>query len=379
MRVYLDERLFESEGVDPLGIIELIGHARDGRHRILLQPAFRDQDTQDLPRNKWMRGQEERLRRQLARLLETSASAASSGDPGAPRITVIDSEQSDWTAGRLAVLDALRLLRTPLKVLVENRRNDWLFLLAMVDEAHRRALRAAEQERWLEVDNGGGIDDLAKRLRDFCSSTTKDSAWHIERLRTWVMFDRDAAEEDPRQPSPVSRHLLDLCCEDVLQGPWPFPVLQLSRRTIESYLPLEALAARGSAKNGVDRLSALRRLRDEHPTEAFAYNMKEGFMKDARAIRKDKRGSLKQRWEATTLAEERHAQIPTNELPGAWCTLPTEIVADLLFGFGADVAKLFDRCDAEPRWEEQFQQEYDRGPPHQRSRTEIATQILELI
>ena len=223
MRVYLDEGLFESEDVEPMCIIEIIGLARDGRHRILLQPAFRDQDPRDLPRNKWIRGQETRLQRQIAGVLETSAAAASMSTPHAPRIKVIAGEQSDWSEGRLIAGDALRMLRTPLKIVLENRDSDWRFLLAAVQEAHRKALLEARHKDWLDVENGGGIDDIEKHLRTFFSSTTKDAAWHIKRLRMWVMFDRDAAKEDPRQPSSISRDLLRLCCNDELHGPWPFP------------------------------------------------------------------------------------------------------------------------------------------------------------
>lgn len=378
MRVYLDEELFEAEDVDPVCIVQLIGHARHGRHRILLQPAFRDEDERRLSRNTWLRNQEARLQRRLARLLETSASAASMSTPGTPAITVVADDQSDWGAGRLTATDALRLLEAPLRVLVENRDSDWHFLLALVDGAHRRALREARAERWLEVENGGGIDDLAKHLRAFFSSNDRDVAWHVQRLRTWVMFDRDADGEDPRHASRISDELARLCREHGAMGPWPFPHLQLGRRTIESYLPLEALDGRGSSPSDIQRTRALRRLRDEHPAEAFGYHMKEGFVKDARTLEKRERNERRQRWRSAATEDARRAEIP-DELPHAWRTLPAEIVADLLFGFGKDVAKTFEACDTESHWDDWLAREFDRGPAQQPSRAEIATQILELV
>jgi hypothetical protein len=384
MRVYLDEGLFESSTADPVCIIELIGMAGDGRHRILLSPSFRDRDERNLPRDRWIGRQEEHLRQRLAQLLVVSASEASMSALDVPRITVIDGDQSDWIAGDLCMADALRLLRAPLRLLVENRRSDWAFLLAIVDGAHRRALRDAEHKNWLDVQHGGGLGEIKDRLRNIVAPAAKDAGWHLERLRTWVMFDRDADVEDPRRPSRDSNEVLELCRSDELHGPWSFPHLQLGRRTIESYIPLEALAARDGAGDPaspkVARRKALGDLREEHPISAFAYNMKEGFMKDARTVDKRDRATLRKQWQSAASPEDRHPMVPPGEaLPEAWRALPTEIVAELLFGFGKDVAEAFEQCDAEPRWEEWIRREYERGPDGQPSRLQIATQILELV
>lgn len=379
MRVYLDEGIFESSTADPLDIIELIRRAKGGRHRILLSPSFKEHDERDLPRIRWLAGHRQDVRQRLTQLLLLSASEASKSASDVPRIVVTDQECSDWETGKLSAPDALLLLQSPLKAIVENRRADWSFLLAMVDPVHRRALRDAVREKWLDVESAGGIDEIVVRLRDLSGPAAKDTAWHIGRLRTWVMFDRDAHVEDPRRPSTSSDQALGLCQNESLQGPWPFPYWQLGRRTIESYLPLESLQNQPSAKNGSDRLSVLRRLRDQHPPEAFAYNMKEGFMKDAHAIKKEDRGKLRDRWEATDSAEDRLDQVPREELPEAWRALPSELVAELLHGFGRNISHAFQQCDDEPLWEEWFRQEYERGPAEQPSPTEIAIQILDLV
>lgn len=176
---------------------------------------------------------------------------------------------------------------------------------------------------------------------------------------------------------------MELCRGDQLHGPWPFPYLQLSRRAIESYIPLEALDAREGAgvANGTKaaRVKALAELRQEHSSRAFAYNMKEGFMKDARTIEKRDRAALRKQWQSTASAEDRQRLVPGEALPEAWRLLPTELVAELLFGFGDDVAEIFEQCDVHPRWEEWVQGEHDRGPTGQPSRAALATQILELV
>lgn len=380
MRVFLDEALFEGEAAeDPLPLTSLISLAREGRHRVLLHPAFRPDDERELPRNRWLGERDQRLRSRLTELLRISALEASTDRPEAPRVTVVDGETSDWAGGRLCATDALKLLRAPLRILLENGRNDWSFLVALVDRVHRQALRRAEREQWLAVHNGNGIGGIKKSLEMLTDSTSRDTGWQIERLRTWVMFDRDAHPDDPLAPSRTSTEVRQLCGHESLQGPWPFPYLQLPRRTIESYIPVEALDGRASLENGVDRLAALGRLREQHVAESFAYDMKQGFIKDT-GLQKPRRHELRQQWRGTASIEQRRALTPHDELHETWRALPAELVSDLLFGFGSDVAELaYGKCDAEPLWDEWFLREHARGPEGQPSRADVATLVLELI
>ncbi len=109
------------------------------------------------------------------------------------------------------------------------------------------------------------------------------------------MFDRDARPDDRSEPSEESDRLRVLCAE--MARPWPFPGHQLGRRTIENYLPLEALRAWAESSDGVERARRRRQV------EAFAssdfgakrracFAMKEGFLKD---VAKDVREDFKQR------------------------------------------------------------------------------------
>lgn len=379
MRVFLEESLFEGTGADdPLPLIGLVSFARQGRHRILMRPAFRENDERDLSWNRWLLQRDERVRAQLTQLLRVSARDASTDRPGAPHITVVEGDLSDWDHGRLSVDDASSLLRAPLRVLFENGRTDWSFLLALVDGMSRETLRDAEKQQWLEIKGVGGIGELKKWIEDLLLSTQRDSSWNIKRLRAWMMFDKDADPSEPREASKTSAELVQLCLDSDLHGPWSFAHLQLARRTIESYLPLESLRSISNLGNGVDRSAALKALREHHPEESFAYNMKEGFIKDSGIPKKD-RHKLMEQWKRTHAVVDRLALTPSAKLPEAWRALPEAIVSDLLFGFGSDIAKGFEESETEPKWEGWFAHEHARGPIDQPLRSDVANTLLELI
>jgi hypothetical protein len=61
--------------------------------------------------------------------------------------------------------EALALLGRPLRVLLENGRNDRAFVLAFADRASHDALRKAEREGWIVFETAGGIGELLVRIR----------------------------------------------------------------------------------------------------------------------------------------------------------------------------------------------------------------------
>ncbi len=109
---------------------------------------------------------------------------------------------------------------------------------------------------------------------------SKETTTWIRRLRSWVMFDRDAHPDDPAQPSATSETLRDLCA--LMTRPRAFPGHQLGRRTIENYLPPEALST--WAESGDARPERRGRVAAFNSTDFGAarracFAMKYGFVK----------------------------------------------------------------------------------------------------
>lgn len=374
MRVFLSEDLFEEGCSDLLGIIGLIELARSGRHRMLLRPSFVLDDERDLPRNRWLRERDARVRDQLCGLLAVSARDASVDGPQTLEITVTAVAQSCWDEPlALTLADAKQFLGMPLLLLLEDHDNDWRFLRALCPPQLRSELDRAHAEAWLRV-GGGGTGNLKKRLAAWAVGREAGNPGSQQR-RAWLMFDRDAARDDPLRPSEVSEELRRTCEE------LGVPHRQLARRTIENYLPLEVLRPEGSSRRDSfrARVDALSVLREQHPREAFALSIKEGLLKDS-GLEKRQRKPFRDRWKAAESSEQRREIFAEvfDRMPAAWQMLPEQLRADLLDGFG-DRAEAFARCDSEPDWEDRFQAEYDRGPDHQPSRETFASSLLGLI
>lgn len=360
MRVQIAEDVFDAAA--PLEVSELIGIARHGRHDILLSPTFYRDDERDLPRMRWLNAQSAAMRNQLMGILEIAAERASRRSPRMPTIRVIAGSVSRWADGMLTVDDALAFLQAPLRLLLENKNSDWQFLLAMATSPARTELEDARTRRWVEIE-GGGLGELKKRILEMMAHRAK----HQERYRTWVMFDRDA-DVDPREASRESRDVAKLCRDAEL------PHLQLGRRSIENYLPVEAMRGRGR----VGQRDALMRLREQHVAESFCYSMKQGFIKDA-TLPGPERNRIYGQWKDTEDASALGALVPTDALPDIWRSLPADLQGELLFGFGDKVGEEFQRVQTETNWEEWFTREYSRGPAGQRDAHDVINEILELL
>jgi hypothetical protein len=376
MRVYLSESLFENE--DRLGILRVVLEACSGRHHVLLRPSFARDRDEALPSSRWLLGFDEDMHERLASLLEASAELASRRSSSSPSITVIVGPHSHWELGHLALVDAIGLLRQPLTLYLENKTSDWQFLLALANSALRSELKAAAggDSPSLRME-GGGLGELKKRIDELIAAA--EGGNHLPRLRAWVMFDRDADADDPVQPSKESGAVKEKCSATQLQHPWAFPHVQLGRRSIENYLPLEALRAKCRYGERVAQILALSCLREQHGEAAHAYSMKEGFIKDARSLSGPERNGLQRAWEHPPPGSDRAQLVPVEQLPATWRALPPNIRGELLFGFGPSIADEFGRAETEPRWDDWFRREYDRGPSGQAHPDDVINQILELI
>lgn len=359
-----------------MSILHLLLEARFGRHNVLLRPTFaRDLDS-DKPSTQWLRSFDDDMRERLAKLLEASAELASRRSTDSPSITVIAGVESHWRRGELSLSDAASFLRQPLKLYLENKTSDWQFLLAMANSALRRELKQAAAKDWLTTE-GGGLGELEKRVDELIAATEAGS--HQSRLRSWVMFDRDADCDDPRNCSKDSDAVKQKCSSAALQGPWSFPHVQLGRRSIENYLPLEALRARYPYGERDTQIAAVERLRTAHPEAAFAYSMKEGIIKDASTVPGKERNDLYHKWRNPPEGLARDELLSADRLPILWQALPSSLRGELLFGFGNSIADEFGQAEAEGRWDDWFRREYDRGPVGQPRPDDVINQILELI
>jgi len=371
MRVLIEQRFFAGPDALSLQFLEVFALARDGRHTLLTRPLFGSDDDSLI--EAWLAAQPEPIAQEVRLVLKQGMVNAAKLPAGAAGITLTNAVDSDWKLARFRLCDAVRLLRKPLGLLLEHRRTDLNFLLALAPPTYRQELRSALDNGWIEVLNGGGLGDmqaLIEELQDDASASITRKA-HL--LRLWVMCDRDSAPNDRSQPSPSSERIRTLC-EDVSQSgrwPWSLSYHQLGRRTIENYLPAPLLRLWQDAPHGDERtrrrraVDALCELRKTRPSAAHQLNMKRGFFGDlAPEIQKQIR--------ETGRAPQDH------EFDPLFRGISDPIRKALSQGFGKDIAQLFVRdC---PGFEESFRTEFDRGRrDHEPSRMAILDSLFARI
>lgn len=214
------------------------------------------------------------------------------------------------------------------------------------------------------------------------------------------MFDRDAHSSDPRQPSTTSEKLRGHVAS--MQRPWPFPGHQLGRRTIENYLPFEALDAWAEGGKASDRT------RRRQQVEAFkssdfgsvrraCFNMKVGFEKD---VAQEVRDELSQRRKAQYKPKRQPRQLlprnpPTShrgiarqavrwlketELPAVFQGMRNEAFRNRLNrGFGTAIATLF-REDSDSKIDDVwFHRVFDGDPAAQAWRKRLVESLWSVL
>ncbi|WP_437296546.1 hypothetical protein [Sorangium sp. So ce426] len=282
----------------------------------------------------------------------------------AAKLRVQPIAESRWEDGVLTPEDALRAMYTPLWLALENGRNDLQFLRRILEGRDRAELDRCIAEGLVEIPLGGGTGELAAfltRLKEPDGAT----GW-IRRLRSWAMFDRDAHPSDRRLPSKESEDLHGHVA--AMQKPWPFPGHQLGRRTIENYLPFEALDMWVEGGKGHDRTRRRQQVEafksaDFGPTRRACFSMKDGFEKD---VAQEVRDELNQRKEKQyKLKRQRRQLLPRNppqnqraiarptvrwlketELPVVFQGMQNEAFRNRLNrGFGRNIADLY--CEDE--------------------------------
>ncbi|MBN2798328.1 MAG: hypothetical protein JXX28_04210 [Deltaproteobacteria bacterium] len=187
-------------------------------------------------------------------------------------------EDLDSQRGRLSPEDAFRLLALPLELLLENERGDWHFVRRLAQPAQRRLLDEALREGWLLPRQGGGLPELTKALKALLPPEQQPDLQRFRRLRTWVLFDRDATKTDASRPSSQSVAARKACVAlSEVPDPWRFGWTRLHRRHIESFLPDVVLDAwaHDQKEDVQDTVQALLELRKTDPAQAASWNMKQ--------------------------------------------------------------------------------------------------------
>jgi hypothetical protein len=368
MRVLIDQSFFALPPARSLVFLEIFALARDGRHHILTRPSYGP--TRNEPLGVWLAEQSSAVGVEIRRILERSLIAAPSLPKGASTIAITTETCSDWKKGRLVLEDAVRLLRMPLGILLENRRNDFRFLLMLAPPAQRRDLQSAMDAGWLEILQGGGLPEIEAMLDELDMDCTSDI---VRLLRLWVMFDKDSHPDDRCRPSEKSENVKRICDAFAEACPWPLNYCRLGRRAIENYLPAQLLRRwqsfdfpdrqirRREQEQRRRRIDALCRLKDMNPAAYWQFNMKNGL-----------KGDLAEK--ALKQIKEQGQPVRDEDLDPLFRRLGDGLRDGLAEGFGRSVSALFAIDD--PSCESWFQTEYDRGPPDQSSREDILSSLF---
>jgi hypothetical protein len=356
--------LFEQDAIDDLDLLECFALAHNGRHILVYEK------TLDTKTEHWISNQSSNLQEKLRQILSHSKIRASRMPDEAPKITIIAGGTSEWPNARLCLHDATRLLREPLHILLENAINDLAFLRRLAPTAHRNDLDRAISRGWAIVDNAGGIDGI-KQIIEGLRQLEDSSQGRFQRLRYWIMFDRDSDEADRSKPANKTKVLADKLAEQKPDDPWTVSFYRLERRAIENYLPTQALQR---ATSGYERTAcdALERLRLRKHNAACQYNMKSGLLGDNNPLKKrleSQRSKL--RANLTDLAQ----QFVDNDCDKLFRGCGDQDRAALAYGFTKDIADCYVN-DQAPAFERDLQAEYERGN-HDLTREQILESLLQ--
>lgn len=266
------ESLFRDPPDEAL-LIALLRQGVSGRHRLRTRPAFKAGSPPAV--HAWLGTLTANLRETAALAFERGQQAPSYAAASEPIIEVGDVAHSVWTRpprnepSRLTLQDAHDLASRPLRLLLENARNDFGFLRKIVPESWKEQLARAISRRWIEP-SGGGIDEMRKVIEQ---QLARDD---LLRLSSWAMFDSDARRRGV--PSESAKKNRSVCERTGVS------FCQLERRAIENYIPRESLynwADRGRSSLRRDRRGRVDAYVGMRPPERrHFYNLKEGFKGD---------------------------------------------------------------------------------------------------
>lgn len=311
MKVLIHDAVFAPAAANAEDLVELVLFARRGLHRLVVldepSPYFDAWLTATHQTEHW-------------RAVSGNSARAGAQNPlvHAIEVDVVGSNDTRPMAPRVDVHTAVRILRQPLRILIENGINDANFLRALASLDGRCAtLKKLEEEGSLEFEHGGGLPDMCVQM------AAKVRNPH-DRLRRMVIFDSDALA--PGRPSDKANELSSLCVRNRVGHH------QLARRAAENYLPPPCIGEWGARQSEVTKRQA-RRWCNLTPTQRHHFHMREGLAKDEE---NPMQGYLDRRRDLTTGVD-------------IFAGLADETRAVLRQGFARALRPLFD--GDRPEWE----------------------------
>ena len=274
MIALLRDELFAGEETDDLALLALLGEQR-GRYKVRLEPAYRPRGKTAFHR--WLAAQSPRVQETIHLVLELGLKEREFRVPhGEPKVIVERRAAPVWPDSfvdgpvRLPLEVAKDLLTQPLRLLLENVRNDWGFLKKVAPSVWEDRWSRAIEKRWIQPESGGGVTEIPNIIREQIAED------HPRRLRTWVMFDSDGRQDGHR--SGESQRALEACQE------WKISHHPLRRRAIENYIPRDTLfdwARRQRRELREEKLECVRAFCSLTAEQRHYYNLKGGFKADS--------------------------------------------------------------------------------------------------
>ncbi len=304
MRVVVEAELFRTDHLDDVhhaNLLALFHLGKMGPHTIEVEP------RNDPRFRAWLDAEGIRTRQMCELAIEQAQKRLARRRKRKIHVARVD--RPSWQDLRLPLDVALRVLKRPLVLLLENTRNDRNFLETITRLFPGFDLRKRIEQREIDVQTAGGSDNkmwLENRHR-----TPEELA------RLWVLSDsdsrrpwRDAGKEMYQHLSSSARELSQACAKHHV------PLHVLTRRSIENYLPL-ALLYDWSCLRQEQRNTLYDAFTKLSPAQRHHYKVKDGFAQD----RKD----------------AAHAQKVGDLYEG----VPEEVMTALDRGFGDKIAELF--------------------------------------
>jgi hypothetical protein len=261
--VTLEDGLFADKSLNPLLLLSIFRHGFEGRHIVLTDPLYPAKGSH---LEAWLKARDADVGDLVIEALDRSRKAYGNVST-VMEVRVENRQQSQWTSTPplLAPDDAALLMALPLHLVLEDRLSDKYFLLCVLPRPKRAELQRALAQGWCRAENGGGLGNMRRYIESL-----KDEP--AERLRTWFLFDRDTeASGDPSRQS----LLLKTDCER-----HSLPHHQLSRRSIENYLPPIALdwwSGRFRRNEYAERRDLVQGFKAMTPEQRHHCDMKERF------------------------------------------------------------------------------------------------------
>lgn len=385
MRIILDRALFDVRSdAEAMDLLHLLGTAVRDRHdhALLTNPIYAPGDDNgeiDIWLSKHVY-EANAFRGLLIKGIQVAAGPRSQPDrdkatlqtwhlPGPIAIRVERRPESDWRRRLLTLADAAALLREPVHLVLENTRTEPAFLRHLAGPMDGATLLTLLDQPGRVEMHGGGSGEAKKWISALTNGGPTPEKW-CRMLRAWVLFDRDAADDDALAPSKGAVALINACEKVVSDYGVGLSWVCLRRRELESYVPDSGLRDQ-AAKNKafVDQVIAWRK----DPTRkmwAWALDLKKGL-----------HGDRNSKWSAglsdadVDAVNKREKILEAHMLRTPFSGLSAIEISALSSCLSDIIGKSL--RDTDPAWASDLPDEYDRGPSDQAPRLSLVKSLLD--